>query len=85
MQAIPLVVNRVLNKAGLAGEVGSQSRHWGLQVIAYGPRSQAGEGANLLTEAEKALKAAGYDVEWAIHEGVNNTYLIVRDGTPEGR
>lgn len=81
MKAIPLIVNRVLNAAGLGAEVAGQLRPFGTQVIAYGPRGQAGEAPELLTAAETALKDAGYAVEWANHEGVNNSYLIVTEGT----
>lgn len=79
MKAIPLIVNRVLNKAGLRDEVAGLLRMDGTHVIAFGERAQAGEAQDLLTVAEKALTEAGYEVDWVTHEGVNNSYLLVTE------
>jgi hypothetical protein len=79
VKAIPLVVNRVLNKAGLRNEVAGQQRMNGTHVIAYGERARTGEAHELLTVAEAALKSAGYAVEWVHEAGVTNSYLIVRE------
>lgn len=79
MKAIPLVVNRVLNKAGLRDQAAGRQSWDGTYVYAFGPRVEKGEARDVLTTAEKALKDAGYAVEWHVEEGVNNSFLIVRE------
>lgn len=79
MKAIPLIVNRILNKAGFRDQVGGVQAMHGTRVIAYGPFTEERKARDMLTAAETALKEAGYAVEWHNHEGVNNSYLMVTE------